>query len=559
MSTTVSTSNPVPPTDSHPLPDESHASPSPWQTTGGGRLAAGTAAAAGFSGLARREKQRAAEEAAPRRWTARPIGPRNAQSTDSLSALDLQIVSGTDPLRISRPGLDNAPLHLESFVHTSDEYTEIPGSRRREGASTQKARVMQDANGNAYRCKFNPKNRPRNTFADVVTPRIWHACGFAVPSPVLIVDTDNRMGEGADALWVGSPLVEGFKDLGRFLVESGADIVKGTPAHVSYLEHLDVYHAARRTVERLLSTKSISDLLRTFGKGGFDKLTLSQHETLQPLRNQLRRALQSQDRMLGLLPGKFHHALSYAFYLGEAAGNWDLLNHERWNTGFVVDADGSVRAVSVDWGNTGPSAGFGGRLKRDSLDLARMPARIEDPFARIPDELVPSGYMASFLRDEDLDYETVSRTFGALGMPRASVAAVLQRDVIERERELEPSARTRHGAPDAALEVAWHLSLLPPGRIERVIEQIFAQGTDDQVPDPVRQLFSEEMTGFSGAPAFATHELKRIDALIARANEGGQLKRWVQHHPVRAAEIQQRVAVALGAATPLGKRTDSRD
>lgn len=490
---------------------------------------------------------KAAEEATLRRQTRLPLMPASANyASHSARGLDLHIVGQTGSAGVPAPDLEHAPVRLGRLVRTIADFTADPKYKRSEGASTQEAHYLRDnATGTLYRFKLNEK-RPRNTFSDVVMPQLMvHAYGFDdVPLPILVVDNDNRLGKGNDEVWVASPMIPGFKDWGPFLVESGADHVE-PHARDAYAGHLRDHADASRNAQELRKTPDIARLMERFPKGGFDKLDQSEHETLQPLRNQSRHARQSEDRMLERLPDEFSRALSSAFYQGEVPGNWDLANHERANTGFVIDDEG-VHAPTVDWGNTGPVAGFGGKLKRDSQHAANQPARVDEPYARVPDALTPSGYMQDSLRKDDLKYEEPSETFAALGRtPRATVLAGLQRPVIESERDHEPTSKTRHGAPDAALAVAWQLSRAPGTRVERVVEQIFAQGTDEKLPASVTQLFSEKTTGYPNAAAFANAQNDRTKALIARAKEGRQLERWVEKNPERAAEITQRAARAM--------------
>ncbi len=558
-------SAPTPPSigDSSPLPgDTAPRGTDESRAPKRGAVSTAENAFPGLTGKRRRTESgngvagNAAEGSTPRQQTRVALMPASANfAPHSARGLDLHIVGRTGSAGIQAPDLDHAPLRLGGLVRTIADFTEDPEFKRSEGASTQPARYLRDnATQTLYRCKLN-ENRPRNTFSDVVMPQMMvHAYGFDdVPQPVFLVDNDNRLGKGSDAVWVASPMVSGFKDWGPFLVESGARHVEPHNRD-AYAAHLRDHADASRSAQELRKTPDIAGLMTRFPKGGFDKLDQSGHETLQPLRDRSRDALQRQDRMLELLPDEFNRALASAFYLGEVPGNWDLANHERANTGFVIDDEG-VHAPTVDWGNTAPVAGFGGNLKRDSQRAANQPARVDEPYARVPDALTPSGYMQDFLRDDDLKYENPSKTFGAIGgIPRAAVLGGLQRPVIESEREFEPASRTRHDAPDAALAVAWQLSRAPGTRVERVVEQIFALATGENLPASVTQLFSEKTTGYANAGAFAKAQNDRTKALIARAKEGRQLERWVEKNPERAAEISQRVARALR-----GEPKDPRD
>jgi hypothetical protein len=259
--------------------------------------------------------------------------------------------------------------------------------------------------------------------------------------------------------------------------------------------------------------------------------------------------------------------LLHAFYTSEIIGNWDVMNHERANTGFTVE-NGEVRAHTVDYGNSGP-IGFGGKFKEESGAAANQAARIDEPYSQVPDALAPSGYRQDNLGTRgspesrfgkrDLSFTTVSDSFGQIGqIPRTAVLGHMLAPALAAELGRGIPGEPRATAPDAALEVAWQLTQLPRGHIKQFAAQMYAQGQAH--PDSaVRKLFSPETTGFADSDALADAYQQRIDGIVARAMQDGQLQRWAERNPERAAQITQHVAhrvLGTGIGIGMGAETD---
>jgi len=471
-----------------------------------------------------------------------PVPARPEREQIGISALDLALAATS--AAIGPRSSADTEIKLDKLFFTAAELTAVQAPGTSEGASTQAAHYRADNEGNRYRLKFN-KDRPQVTFCDVFVPRFLESIGFPdEPAAAFVCDPHNQLGKGAGAVWIASPELPGFKDVGAFLVESGIHHVE-PDLRAAYTQHLDNHTRQMEQVQALIAQPEIKALLERYPKGGFDQLDESEHTLLQPLRDCYLKALQAQDKMLPLLPPVFSRLLLRKFYMNEIIGNWDFENHDRANTGYTVN-NGTVRVHTVDFGNSGP-IGYGGKFKHESGKSAMQPARVDEPAARIPNKLMPSGYgQSNFFLEQDLHFETVSRTFGGLGqLPRSSVLGGLLAPVIVAEREHDPSDGRPHTAPDEALEIAWHLTQLPPDRGARFTEQMFEQGLNH--PDyAIRRLFSKKYTGYPDGAALAHAYQQRIDGIIARAQEGGQLERWAARNPERAAEISAHVTRTLG-------------
>jgi hypothetical protein len=482
-----------------------------------------------------------------------PIPPRNRtlppfkveRAVPALAALDLAMPK--PELRLHGSAL--AAPRLDKVILDSADLDPVEANSATEGASTQASQFRADPEGKRYRLKFNA-GRPQVTFHEIFAGQLLNAMGFShAPKATLVSDAAGKLGEAPEVVWIASPELKGFQDTGTFLVKSGENCVEAA-LQANYQLHLQTYHQAKGDAAKQLERPEVAALLARYKKGGFDKLTPQEHTVLQPLRDCYRRALHAQDKMYDLLPPEFHRQLLHAFYTSEIIGNWDFMNHERANTGFTVE-NGKVVVHTVDYGNSGP-IGFGGKFKEQSGAAANQAARIDEPYAQIPDNLAPGGYTQdnlgtrgspeSHFGERDLSFTTVSDTFGQIGqIPRTAVLGHMLAPALAAELGRGIPGEPRATPPDAALEVAWQLAQLPRGHIKQFAAQMYAQGLAH--PDSaVRDLFSSKTTGFADTDALADAYQQRIDGIVARAMQDGHLQRWAERNPERATEISQHVA-----------------
>ncbi len=461
------------------------------------------------------------------------------------------VKSSVDALDLAHPKKTKAssttvePRHdetkLKNLIIDFTDFEAVDQGAGKEGASSQAARYMKIGE-KGYRLKRN-ENRPNVTFHEVFAARLLNTMGFAnAPSTSFVSDAAGKPDRNANDVWIASPQVSGFKDLGSFLAESGKKYVSEDQKD-AYQKHLDAYHRSHIDAKNLLEGEGpIAKQMSGYKKGGVEKLDDAQHAELQPLRDHYRAALQAQEQMLDLLPPSFHDELLRSFYTSEIVGNWDFLNHDRANTGFAIDK-GTAKAHTVDFGNSGP-IGFGGKTKPESLTAANQPARIDDPYLqKITNRNQLTWYIQGKLHKPDVEMTAVSRTFGAVGqLPRSSVSAHLLAPVIVQERERGPEDKGGlHAAPSQALEVAWQLKNLPPDIIGQFANTFFEQGRNHKDP-AIKELFSLKITGYADGNALAREYQSRVNQIVSRAEQGGQLLRWVERNPERAAEISRQAS-----------------
>jgi hypothetical protein len=448
-------------------------------------------------------------------WHPHDLSP--ARMTN-LIALDLALAPIHGPSR--QPPAATAEHPLSIPLHRLEPVANPQGSS--EGASTQRSSFFRDvASGGIYRLKLN-QNRPANTLHEVFCAHLIAAMGFECAPRTLFIAEGS---DDANNVRIGSPLVEGFLDLGEFLLERGVDHVPSAAEQDRYQQFLRAYAQEQETIKGHVAR--LHDLLSAYPKGGYDRLSPAEHGRLQPLRDAYRRQIERQQGMLDLLPTPFHQTLRHAFYVSEIVGNWDFLNHDFANTGFVVGAKG-VRVHTVDFGNAG-AMGFGGLSKQANGRHPNVPARIDDPYGRIPGGVI--GYQPQLHADKECAPLGVRPlTFGAIGqIPRSMVFAHLHADVVSGERE----ASGQH-PPAEALAIAYRLKFLDHDFSRQFITRFFetVRANPDRairaLADCAHVSEAELIRGLEG----------RIRDIVQRAQAHGELARWERKHPEVAIAIR---------------------
>lgn len=451
--------------------------------------------------------------------------PENAAL--GFSALDLAVPAGQPPAR--NPVITVAPPAMDGLFIDMADLQQTESGHDSQAAFTQKAFYARAADGSLYRLKLN--QRPTTTVHEFIVARLLAALGFDAAMPQTRLVSGDVVPQAAGDVWLASPVIEGYRDLGPFLQEEGISHVAPSQ-RPAYQALKDACDAAQAQAAQIREGPGIRDLLMKYPKGSFGALTAQQHALLQPLRDCSRHALQCQYKMFKLLPHEFARELMRAYYIADIVANWDFMNHGLGNFGFVV-RDGKASGWVVDGGNSGP-IGFGGGLKTESSLLARGPACIDDPFARTPGPASPHAYMHDDIpADDALLLDHVSRTYALTGsLPRSPAFSPFIQKIIHDEQVRE-EVGVKFSAPLEAMEVAWRLKALPPGRVQACMQALFDQGLAH--PDPaIRRLFTPEVTRFANAQALSDSYLRRIEAIIARAEDGGHLQRWADTHPLQA-------------------------
>ena len=398
-------------------------------------------------------------------------------------------------------------------------------------AFTQKAFYARTTDNTLYRLKLN--QRPTTSLHEFIVPRLLAALGFDAAMPQTRLVSDQATPQASGDVWIASPVVDGYRDLACFLLEDGISYVP--PMHrQAYQELKTRCEEARAQTDQIRNGAEVKQLLSRLPKGNFSALTHEQHALLQPLRDLSRHALVCQYKMFALLPQTFGRELKRAYYMAEIINNWDFMNHGLSNFGYAVQ-NGKIRACSVDGGNSGP-VGFGGKLKTESGLQANQPACIDDPFALTPGPANPHAYLHNQL-PANVRLDHVSTTYAQTGsLPRSMAFSPFVQEIIRNERARH-EVDVKFDAPREAMEVAWRLKHIPPGRIQDLLQALFDQGLAHADP-AIRRLFTPEITRFDSPQALANIYQSRMEAIVARAEHGGHLQRWVVANPLQALALR---------------------
>ena len=403
-------------------------------------------------------------------------------------------------------------------------------------ACSHEAAHMIDGAGNHYRVKSN-KYGGAATTQEVLSASVLSLLGFPhTPEARLVTGFQDAAAE--PKLRIASKMIPGFRDWGVFLErDAAAFFPEVSEARAAYEAALAKFNSAEADKHRLLQDNPAMSVALSRDAKRALKTVAGSDQWLEPLR-QYRDArfaqARAQDTMLSLLPESFKDALVRAFYVSEVVANWDFVNHERANTGWVIpegaslnEMSGPLVAVSVDFGNSGLN-GFKGQDKAGSAHEMARAARFDDPYQAFEKlKLRSISGSASF--------ENISASFGMVGfLPRSSVYAKLLESVIADE--------ARSGSPcppAAAIEVAYRLSRLPHGTIAKHVDAFFDAGS--QHPQQwIRDIFQ------------ADHGMgevwqRRCDAILQRVPEQ-VMGSWLERNGARAVEIRRELRAGLEAS-----------
>ncbi|KAF1035357.1 MAG: hypothetical protein GAK35_04210 [Herbaspirillum frisingense] len=441
------------------------------------------------------------------------------------------------------PDMDTPPVvpgraapHVTPVLAEAGQFMRSSGTQAAGAGATQSA-YFAELDGVAYRVKLNPPDRLTNTFHEVLSARLLNDIGLHVnPPSAWVVD------EGE--IWVASRVIPNARDLGPYLLHAAGEQATrpGKPGREAG-EALARYRELDGLKQSLSASDAIRPLLEKYRKGGFDQLTASEHAALQPLRDVARHMLQVQEQILDLLPqGRaLRSSLLTAAYAGEVVGEWDFLNDLRFNTMVYQDEAGGIHVQTVDRGVSGP-VGFGGELKEKCEERANQPAKISDPYASA--NAAESFYLPGMFSRRDMDFRKPSPSAGLIGsIPRSASSAFIFKDVIRNEREhlvLQPDTGSKarlapQGMPEEALQVAWLLKHRADPQM--VARSIAAACNECRRHPATRAMLRPEVMGAADARALAALYNARIQAIIARAEEGGALNRWANRNPAQARRI----------------------
>lgn len=203
-----------------------------------------------------------------------------------------------------------------------------------------------------------------NAIHEVLSQKLYALTGLASPHTKLMVGLDgvfaDKLGSKMDAahnkannipnLYVSSPVIQAYQDLGDFLLNGAQYFFDEDPIKKNK------FNAERKEIIRLKSLPLPID-------GERKKEILSHNFAIYEL-----------------LPDYIHAEIEKSFAASKFIANWDFANFDLKNIGckFVLKKDGKTpekfESVFVDFGNSGV-IGFGGEVKELSLERANQEAK----------------------------------------------------------------------------------------------------------------------------------------------------------------------------------------
>lgn len=192
-----------------------------------------------------------------------------------------------------------------------------------------------------------------NAMWEILSGQLYGLTGMTAPDTRFLVhDGYGLRPNGAPKVFVASPTITGYIDLGDFLIDHSIQrFIKE--------EDFEFWQETKQKIE------AINNLTKV--EGG--KITAQ--DKLERLR--------LMEEIYKILPNYFHTEIEKAFAASKFIANWDFANFSLNNIGckFTLDKDGNVvgfESVFVDFGNSGAN-GFGGQYKELSLNRANSEAK----------------------------------------------------------------------------------------------------------------------------------------------------------------------------------------
>lgn len=190
-----------------------------------------------------------------------------------------------------------------------------------------------------------------NAMWEVLSGHLYQLTGLEAPDTRMMICGQYNANEIPD-IYVASPLITGYYDLGDFLVDE-----KIISSFIS-TENLEIWQKEKDKIDAInFKSKSAE------GISGNDKLA----------------RIKSLSVIYELLPDYVHEEIEKSFAASKFIANWDFANFNLNNIGvkFTFDKDRNVvsfNSVFVDFGNSG-FIGFGGQKKDQSLERANTEAK----------------------------------------------------------------------------------------------------------------------------------------------------------------------------------------
>ncbi len=216
------------------------------------------------------------------------------------------------------------------------------------------ARRLPDGKDTKFRAK-KIKYGNYNAMWEVLSGHLYSLTGLEAPDTRMMLCEPHNANKTPD-IYVASPLITGYYDLGDFLVDE-----KIISSFIS-AEQMPIWQKEKGKIDKINSKSKSLD-----GISGEDKIS----------------RINSMSLIYELLPDYVHQEIEKSFAASKFIGNWDFANFNLNNIGvkFSFDKDRNVisfNSVFVDFGNSG-LIGFGGQIKEQSFERANTEAKQYHP------------------------------------------------------------------------------------------------------------------------------------------------------------------------------------
>lgn len=449
-----------------------------------------------------------------------------AQGPDAaaFAAVRLQFLD-EDVVRLANEAGRQRPFSADDPARVRDLQSGQQGAGSAGAASHTRRAAMMNLGGHTWRVKQIAYG-PRSAANEVLNTRVMALTGIATPQ------TDLARQDGQVSS-VASRLIPGFTDLGDFLLN--AEVVRplieqehGAAGAARYDLLCARFRAASAAVDEM--SRGIPP-----GRG-------YHYPGKDALRKQNALRLQARKDIFQLLPERLRRETEKAQFLSQLIGDYDFVNFEAFNAGFVLP---SLEPAVLDQGNAGIAGFKGGQKVPQNVALADAPAKDSDP------------YIPNTLRAHEFGFGTelpASRT-GAGAIARAVPVAAFLADAIRADTE---TAERDPGGPRSnragrmlreeqrffagQLEAAYRLSLIPDEAFRRACAMHWPEPQDASVPYPPSH------TLHPSPGEYANTYIARRDALVGKFS-AQDIERWRQRHPERARAAYAEVAAAVAHQT----------
>ena len=371
--------------------------------------------------------------------------------------------------------------------------------------------IMIEFNNQKYRVKSIKYGNQRAS-EEILMEKLFSLTGLSSPR------TRYAITQPSSDYKIASPYLPGFQDLGKFLISDAELFIES-----SNKPHFLSLKNKVMEIEEQCKAKGATT--------STDKLK--------------KRDLLFQ--IYEMMPSHVKREFEKLFLTSTWIGNWDMLNFDLYNSGFIVDTKHcTVKAAIVDFGNCGP-AGFKGQYKDESIDQAHLPAKQQSTSQLDYD---PKLSNLNKIREEDTDLFIVPKSlFPVASMPRNLPFAKLFRHNVRSQSEIADTQKSQRSLPNelsSSIEVAYRLSFIKDNVIDRVIDYWYlkAHHADSRTENISYQrpenLYNEK---------YSAQELKNImksrrDQIIELFTPE-QIEHWCTYNRTKAYTAQHEVTQAI--------------